>query len=848
MDFLSSLTALPVHTVLSNGIRVFFRKTQATGLASVQVWVKSGSIHEGEFLGAGISHYLEHMVFKGTEKFSQEEISRRVDALGGNMNAYTTFSRTVYHIDLPSESGEAAFEMLAQMVLAPKLAEADARSEKDVILREIDMCEDDPDGKLSEAALATVYRVHPLRFPIIGKRDIFNRLTAADVKTYFEKRYTTDTINVVVAGDLDESVVFAWAEKHFGTAPMRATQEVFVPVEPEQIAPREVTLYGDVKILRGNLLWRVPGITHADAPALSVLAALLGKGDSSLLWKELHENRELVHALSASVWNPGTEGMLWISYAADLDKRRAVEDAIRDEISKIVREGITPELFKKVSRQALVGLVNSRRTVASVAASLGREAVEVGELGATRFFLERIRSLTTEDIRAVAQKYLRETSCTTAAYEKKEAVKSAVDTDGNASGTRASAVHFETVTLANGVRVLLQPIAGFPKLYLRAIMRAGGLFENAETKGASALLATLLTLDAGARSAAEVAEAVESVGGVFEEGADADTISLSLEMLSEDSELACEILSDALLRPRFTEENFEREKEDQIAALRSENDEIESFARLALRERFYGKDCHLGTHPFGTEAALKSQTLDDVRALYGKVLHPENLVIAASGEFSRDDLLQKLEAEFGAFSGEGDFVLPHMISPVNASGAREEKLNYEGEQAIVQLAFPDVGFCDERRFVAALTAGMLNGMASRLFLEVREKRGLAYFVGASRNASLDFGMFSLFAGTEKSKTQAVFDEMRKETERLRRGDISDEELNGAKMRLCVARRSACQRASARVGSASREVLYGLDIISEEEFEQRVNAVSREDIARFAREVLVPEKSFALTVS
>lgn len=846
MDFLASLAVLPTCTVLSNGVRVFFRKTPPSGLASVQVWVKSGSLHEGEFLGAGISHYLEHMVFKGTEKFSSEEISRKVAALGGSMNAYTTFSRTVYHIDLPSESSEHAFEMLSQMVLFPRLAEADALSEKDVILREIDMCEDDPDGKLSEAMLATAYRIHPLRFPIIGKREMFKRLCADNLKTYFETRYTTDTINLVVAGDLEASVVFALAEKYFGVAPMRTAREAVVPAEPRQLAPREVTLRGDVKILRGNLLWKVPGLTHPDAAALSVLASLLGKGDSALLWNELYEKRNLVHSLSASVWTPENEGMLWISYAADLDKRRAVEDAIREEIEKIKREGIAPALLKKASRRALVGLVNSRRTVATSAASLGREAVEVGELGATNVFLEGIRLLSPEDIRAVAEKYLRDETCTVAAYEKKSE-SAALHVPEKTSAER-SHVAFERITLANGVRIFLQPIAGFPKVYLHASMRAGGLFESQETKGASALLATMLTLDAGTRTAAEIAETVESVGGSFEEDVNANSISLSIETLSDDAALACEVLRDALLKPNFTEENFERERSAQLASLRSEYDEIEYFARLALSERFYGKACPLGTHVFGTEKSLETQSLADMRALYERVVVPENLVIAVSGEFDRDTMSAQLEAAFGAFRGKEKFAMPETVSPQEIDGAREEKIAYDGEQAIVQLAFPDIGFGDERRFVAALTAGLLNGMSSRLFLEVREKRGLAYFVGASRGGSPEFGMFSLCAGTEKSKTEEVFAEMRKEMERLRRGDISEEELSGVKMRLCISRRSAYQRASTRAGSAAREALYGLPTLAEDEFERSINAVSREEIAQFAREVLVPEKSLSLTVA
>lgn len=847
MSFFETLTDLPATAELSNGIRVFFRKTPPSGLVSVQIWVRSGSVHEGEFLGSGISHFLEHMVFKGTEKFSGEEISRKVQALGGNMNAYTTFSRTVYHVDLPAESAETAFEVLSQMTLAPRLDATDAQSEKEVILREIAMGEDDPDQKLSQATLSTTFRVHPLRFPIIGKRAIFERLNDRDLKTYFDKRYTSETIHVVVAGDLDAETVFALSEKFFGSAPMRKACEAIVPAEPPQLAPREVTIRGDVKILRGHMLWKVPGLGHEDASALSVLAALLGKGDSSLLWNDLHEKRELVHALDASMWSPAGEGTFWISYAADLDKRSAVEAALQENIAKIVREGVSTELLKKSARQALVGLVNSRRTVASTAARLGLEAVEYGDLGATRVFLEQIRALTPDSIRAVAEKYLIEKSQTTAAFEKAtNSAKVPTQIEGKTQATTFP--EFETVILENGVRVLLQPVPGLPKLHLRATLRAGGAFESETTKGASALLSTLLTLDAGTRTAAEVAETIESVGGVFDEHSGDNSLALSVETLADDATLACEILRDAILAPRFSEENFARERDTQWAALRSEYDEVENFARIVLRERFFGAQCPLGTHAYGTEKSLKTLTLTDVVTLYERIVTPENLVIAASGEFDRDALLETLRAGFGAFRREHAFELPPIEFPERAEGAREQQVAFEGEQAIVQLAFPGIGFCDERRFLATLVEELLCGMASRLFLEVREKRGLAYFVGAARTGAPDFGMFSLYAGTEKSKTAAVFEEMRKELTRLREGKVTDEELHGAKTRICVARRTARQRASVRAASASLNAIYGLPINADSEVERRVWALTKEDIARFTSELLREELSLALTVA
>lgn len=854
MNFSETFFSLPRSIKLANGVSAFFRRTLPSGLVSVQVWVKTGSIHEGEFLGGGLSHYLEHMVFKGSEKFSAEEITRRVQAVGGNINAYTTFSRTVYYIDVPAEAAETAFEVLSRLTLKPRLDPLDAAREKDVILREIDMGQDDPDSRLADATLETAFRIHPYRVPVIGYKPVFSRMTDRELRAYFEKRYTPNNLAIVVAGDIESELVFALAEKYFSDAPARPSPEILIPSEPPQLAPREITIRGNVNILRGNLLWKIPGIAHEDTPALSVLASLLGKGDSSLLWQDLHEKRGIVHALDVSAWTANDLGLFWINYAAELGDRTKAEDAMREMIRRISTDGVASALLKKASRQAVVGLVNSLGTASSSAARLGAECVERGDPAATKIFLEKIDALTPEDIRRVAKKYLREESVTTSAFEKAEPQGKRVRKSVPASTGAAHAFPpFEETKLSCGIRVLLQPVPGFPKVHLRASMLGGTAFESEKTRGATALLSTLMTLDAGTRSAAEIAEGIESVGGRFDEISGNNTFALFAETLSGDENLSCEILADAICAPRFSEENFARERATQLAALRSEFDEIEEFARIALREKFFGSH-PLGTHNFGTEDALEALTPDDIRALHAKLAVPENIVIAASGEFERDALLATLEKQFSPARFANCTHVPaedfaKAFRDFSARKSREIEIapSVPAEQAIVQLAFPDVGFRDERYWVGTLADELLSGMSSRLFLEIREKRGLAYFVGANRIGSPSTGMFFLYAGTEKGKAPIVLDEMRRELNRLRSGKISAEELAGAKTRICVSQRTTRQRAASRCGNAALNALYGLPVNRDAETEARLGALTADDVARFATEILAAEKSLTLIV-
>ncbi len=266
----------------------------------MQVWVKTGSTHEGAFLGAGLSHYLEHMLFKGTERRVGREISASVQAHGGYINAYTAFDRTVYYIDLPSEHTAVAIDLLADAVLHSTLPAEEVAKEKDVILREIAMTKDDPDNRMWEALFSAAFREHPYRQPIIGHRDVFSAVTREDLVAYYRSRYVPNNLVVVIVGDVDLAATRNAIEQHFGATPRVRLAPVLIPSEPLQLGARADHRFEDVEITRAALAWPVPGLTHADAPVLDLLASVLGGGNSSVLLEDIREKARLVHSIEAS--------------------------------------------------------------------------------------------------------------------------------------------------------------------------------------------------------------------------------------------------------------------------------------------------------------------------------------------------------------------------------------------------------------------------------------------------------------------------------------------------------------------------------------------------------------------
>ena len=234
--------AAVARTVLPNGLTLILKTDRSAALASVQVWVRTGSIHEGANPARRLrSHYLEHMLFKGTSRRAGREISAAVQAHGGNINAYTTFDRTVYYIDLPSEHIGVAVDLLADAVLHSTLPPDEAVKEKDVILREIAITRDDPDDRLWETVLfASAFREHPYRYPIIGYRELFSAVTPRGPRRPITARAMCRTISSWSwsAMSTPRAAATAAVAEHFGSAPRARLAPVLVPAEPRQLAPR----------------------------------------------------------------------------------------------------------------------------------------------------------------------------------------------------------------------------------------------------------------------------------------------------------------------------------------------------------------------------------------------------------------------------------------------------------------------------------------------------------------------------------------------------------------------------------------------------------------------------------
>src|SRR5437762_14103388 len=226
--------------ILPNGLTIIVQEDRSAPVASVQAWCATGSVDEDQHLGAGLSHILEHMLFKGTKANPANAIAQKIQDVGGYINAYTSFDRTVFWIDVPKDGTGVALEVLSDAMMTSTLPAQEYAKEQEVIRREFAMGMDDPDRMAGQLLFATAYQRHPYRLPVIGQLEMFNQLTQEDVLRYYKTRYVPNNLTFVVVGDVETETVYQQLDGFFKDHPAKSLQPIYIPSEPPQLGLRVV--------------------------------------------------------------------------------------------------------------------------------------------------------------------------------------------------------------------------------------------------------------------------------------------------------------------------------------------------------------------------------------------------------------------------------------------------------------------------------------------------------------------------------------------------------------------------------------------------------------------------------
>jgi len=826
-------TSASVRT-LSNGLEVIVKEDHSAPVVSMQAWCRAGSIHEGDWLGAGLSHFLEHMLFKGTEKRGGNEIAQTVQLAGGYINAYTSFDRTVYWIDAPASGAETCLDVLCDVVGFAQIAEEDFASESDVIRREIAMGEDSPEQVISKALFRTAYSVHPCRYPVIGYLDLFNQLDRDALYAYYREKYSPDNMFIVVAGDVEEDAVIEQIEGALGGLERRRRSPVVVPDEPEQLGIRQEKVEFSTDLFRGRLAWPLPNGNHADVPALDLMVDIFGGGRSSPLYRSIREDKQLAHSVGAYAYTPSFTGQMMISFDTEPEKAEATEVAIFEELEKFKSGGVTPEELEKSKRQALSSQFSTLTDMRSQASDLGSNWLLTRNLDYTRVYVRGIQEVDTAMVERVAREYFtpdrftRVNMIPTAEIEAKPKVSQPKRSED-----------IRKVVLENGLTVLLLADERVPFVQAQGVFRGGLLSETQETNGLTRLMARLLTKDTKHRSSAEVASVIESVGGGISSSIGNNTFGVSVHAMKPDLDLVVDLLGETLLEPAFLEDVIEKEKQFQIAGIKAEADRPFTVAMKCLRNEIYGSHPY-GLEASGTEDSVLSLGRDAILSHHSHLVKGGNGVVGVFGDLDLDRTEELIRSRFGEslqrgeleFTGGNGFTLPSDFS-------KTVELKHDKEQAVLLIGFRTVDLNHPDNPAIEMIDEACSDMASRLFIRIREELGLAYSVGATRMVGLEPGMIVFYASTAPEKLDLVEKEMLDEIALMVNEGLAESEFERAKASWLGRELIHLQGVRELASSATIDELVGLGWDDYRKTPKTVAALTRDQVreaaARYLRE-------------
>ena len=789
-------------STLPNGLGIIVQEDRSAPVASVQVWIETGSIHEDRHLGAGISHLLEHMLFKGTPTRGASEFAQRIQAAGGYINAYTSFDRTVYWIDIPAKGVATALDLLSDAVMNSTLPPDEYVKEQEVIRREFAMGNDDPDRVASQTLFATAFREHPYRHPIIGHLDVFNALSRDEVMAYYKARYVPNNMFFVVVGDVDAAAVRAQLAEIFAKHPRVSLPPVFIPAEPAQLGRREAHTEFATELTRLHLTWHIPSAAHPDIPALDVAAMVLGSGRSSRLYKKLREDLALVHSADAWCYAPGQCGLFGVDAILDPAHRPAVEAEFHRLIADLRDGGVTERELAKARKASLSHQLQSVTTMRGRASDLGSNWLLARNLDFSRDYLDAIQRVTADDLRRVLATHLTDRNLTVVSVNPTGSLAQA----GAAAAVR-TAGDIQKFDLPNGLRLLVREDPRLPLVSMCASFKAGLLAETAADNGITRLLARVLVKGTHTRTAEQLADEIEELGGALGSDAGNNSLSVSVSVMRPDLRAGLGLLADVLLHATLPEKALAREKDAQLAGIKAEDEEITVIARHLLRENLFG------THPYGlrgsgTPESVARLTRDDLLAFRDRHLCARNGVLAIFGDVRADEIRALVEDALAPLPA-GEPAFTTVPEPPALPASREVELIEEKEQAVLMVGFPGIDIHSPDSAALDLLDEACSDLGSRLFLRIREEMGLAYFVGSSHLSGLARGMFVFYLGTDPAKLTDVKAALHDEIAKLARDGLTAEEVSRAREKSLGQMEIRHQSNGAFAYQAALNELYGL---------------------------------------
>lgn len=868
-------------TVLDNGLTVLTKEIRSAPVASVQIWYRVGSRNEKPGI-TGISHQLEHLLFKGTKE-RPIQFGRLFSALGSSSNAFTSYDMTAYFGTVGSEKLEALLQLEADRMVNTVAGAAELKSENTVVLSELDGGNNNPSTRLFRALMPVAFPKSSYGWPVIGYRTDVADFSAEEVQHYYRTHYRPDNATLVVVGNFKTSELLSQIKDIFGKiaapplpSPITISAPALPPVKPyKQGEPIVLREPGSVPFLQA-IYPTLPPITHPDVPALDVMDSVLTAGKSSRLYQSLVQAglASSVSGSASTMIDPG-----WYSFSATPAQGKSlkeIDELILAQVSKLQTNGISAIELERAKAQLQATFILGNRDISSQAQQLGYNQIVAGDYKFSDRYLENVNKVTVADVQRVAKQYLNpdkrvlgffEPSVVTAQTNNNAAEahkqsfapgkpldptevakylpKSALD----AKAGITTPVKPERFTLPNGLKVLLLTDKSSPSISLVGEIKAGTGFDIEEKAGLADLTAQNLLNGTKTRDALAIATGLESRGATLGFSASRERVGVSGAALSKDLPVVIDQLADVLQNATFPESEFELNRKRNLVALKAELDSPGSLARRKFQQELFPQG-----HPFHamrTETTLKSLKREDLNSFYQAHYRPDTTTLTVFGDFEPAAVKKLLTEALNGWQTKGNALQLNYPEVPNPKTIQREQIVLPGKtQAITLMGHPGIARRDPRYFTALVLNQVLGGdtLSSRLGTEIRDRQGLTYGIYSAFQAGQTAGPFIIQMQTSAKDSQKAVDATLALLRQIRETGISQAELDAAKTSLINSFPVDLADPDNIANALLSDEIYGFQIGDFYQFPSRIKAIDLEAVNRAARELLLPENILIVTAT
>ncbi len=831
------------HYKLKNGLTVILVEKHTVPLVTAQIWVKAGSITEEEYAGCGISHYIEHLLFTTTKKHTGEYIARKVKELGGDMNGYTSFEETVFHFTFGSENLNKILPIMKEMIFEPAFKDSELKKEKNVILKEINMNIDDPARFFSKLIFFSAYEKSYFKFPVIGYAELFKKIKRSDVIKYYTRMYVPDNMALIIVGDFNIPKIKPDIKNIFGSIKRKPVHTVSLIPEPASTGFRSIIKYrSDIRFPRLALVWKTVDIRNKDLFALDVLSLIIGNGKSSILNKKIKEKSELVKSISSYSYTPMQKGIFFIE--ATPYRSRDIEIVFQKVflILKNLEKNVPTDILEKAKKITLVNYLSGKESIRGTASDIGINWISTGNLNFSEYYVNNIKKVTKKDIKRVIKKYFTKDNLT--------AIKLLPEKDKPKLNQRKEIFNqgnnIEEITLKNNIKLLVYKDMAAKLMSINILFKGGLLFEKKEKHGITYFLSKLLLSGTKKYSREKILKIFENNGGSISTFAGNNSFGIRTLFLKEDLKKVLPVLNSILSAAKFPNSEIERNRKEILSELSSVKEKLFGIGKIKLFSIFY-KGLPYEDLKMGNEKSIKNISKFDLIKYYKKFICNNNVVVSIAGAVKNRDikLIKKNFQKKIKLSAKKLVIPPLKTLPVNKNIVFST--NIKKTQSLMFISYYGTTVNSRDRYKEELLWYILNGQGSRLFVNLREKKELAYYVGFFPFYGLSSGLINFYIGTIKSKIKTAEKGMRKEIAKLIKNGITEKELTAAKREAISDRFKEFEGVNNIAFNIGLNKLYNIKDITIKAYKNKISKITKNDINEFIKKYLKDKPSGTLFI-